>query len=78
MKIALPHFLRRIAARALMRVAGFVFRRVVAPSLRPAPATARSGRGNRGRAQAASGRVLDGEFHRVDSRRGYPRHNDRW
>lgn len=68
MKIpSLSNLIRLALQRGLMRLGGMLLQRAMTPALRPA--TVRTAR-----AQAAGpGRVLDGEFRRVD-----PRHNNSW
>ncbi|MFC5300659.1 hypothetical protein [Azospira restricta] len=68
MKIpSLSNLIRLALLRGLMRLGGFILRRAAASTMRPARAHAQRA------AHAAPGRVIDGEFRRVD-----PRHHNSW
>lgn len=68
MKIpSLSNLIRLALQRGLMRLGGMLMRRAMTPAMRPA--TVRTAPGH----AAGPGRVLDGEFRRVD-----PRHNNSW
>lgn len=68
---SISNFLRLALLRGLMRVGGFILRRAMAPAMRPATASARHTVHDSHTATA--GRVIDGEFRRID-----PRHNNSW
>lgn len=65
---SLSNLIRLALLRGLMRLGHHLLRRAMTPAMRPAAATARVPR----RAETP-GRVIDGEFRRVD-----PRHNNSW
>ena len=68
MKIpSLSNLIRLALLRGLLRLGRFILKRAMAPAMRPAAARAQTA------TPAAAGRIIDGEFRRVD-----PRHNDRW
>lgn len=71
---SISSFLRLALLRALMRVGGFVLRRAMAPAMRPATASARhTEHTSHNPHTATAGRVIDGEYRRID-----PRHNNSW
>lgn len=69
---SISNFLRLALLRGLMRVGAFVLRRAMAPAMRP-PATASARHTVHDSHTATAGRVIDGEFRRID-----PRHNNSW
>jgi len=68
---SISSFVRLALLRGLLRLGGFVLRRTMAPVMRPATAGTRHTVHDS--PPATAGRVIDGEFRRID-----PRHNNSW
>jgi hypothetical protein len=66
----ISNLIRLALLRGLMRLGRFVVSRTMAPAMRPAAASAPH---RPQTATAGPGRIIDGEFRRVD-----PRHNNSW
>ena len=68
---SISNLIRLALLRGLLRLGGFVLRRVMAPAIRPATARSRAPHST-----DSAGRIIDGEFKRI--RCVDPRHNTNW